>query len=114
MAKKTTSSSGGKAEASGGNYETLVATWYAHSVLLGGIAPPPFDLHADTQIVSFTCQSDAPVDDVNAVTSNTGIIFVQAKRSVDMSSAANSSFAGTLDQFVRQVKAPLGRQRHSR
>jgi hypothetical protein len=47
MAKKKTSS-GGKAEASGGNYETLVATWYAHSVLLGGVAQPPFDLHADT------------------------------------------------------------------
>jgi hypothetical protein len=104
MAKKK-ASSGGKAEASGGNYETLVATWYAHSVLLGGIAQPPFDLHADTQIVSFTCQSDAPVDDVNAVTSDAGIIFVQAKRSVDMSSAATSSFAGALDQFVRQVKA---------
>src|SRR6266850_4797190 len=66
MAKKKKTSSGGKAEASGGNYETLVATWYAHSVLLGGIAQPPFDLHTDTQIVSFTCQSDAPVDDVNA------------------------------------------------
>jgi hypothetical protein len=104
MAKKK-ASSGGKAEASGANYETLVATWYAHSVLLGGVAQPPFDLHADTQIVSFTCQSDAPVDDVNAVTSDAGIIFVQAKRSVTMSSAATSSFAATLDQFVRQVQA---------
>ena len=104
MAKKKTSS-GGKAEASGGNYETLVAAWYAHAVLLGGSAHPPFDLHADTQIVSFTCQSEAAVDDVNAVTSDAGIIFVQAKRSVVMSSAASSSFAGALDQFVRQVKA---------
>ena len=104
MPKKKTSS-GGKAEASGANYETLVATWYAHSVLLGGIAQPAFDLNADTQIVSFTCQSDAPVDDVNAVTSDAGIIFVQAKRSVDMSSATHSRFASALDQFVRQVKA---------
>ena len=104
MAKKRTSS-GGKAEASGGNYETLVATWYAHSVLLGGVAQSPFDLNADTQIVSFTCQSEAPVDDVNAVTSDGGIIFVQAKRSADMSAVASSSFAGALDQFVRQVKA---------
>jgi hypothetical protein len=104
MPKKKTSS-GGKAEASGGNYETLVATWYAHSVLLGGVAQPPFDLHAATQIVSFTCQSDAPVDDINAITSDAGIIFVQAKRSVDMSSAAHSSFVSAVDQFVRQVKA---------
>ncbi|WP_316205187.1 hypothetical protein [Bradyrhizobium sp. SZCCHNS3004] len=104
MAKKA-KSSGGKAEASGSNYETLVAAWYAHSVLLGKAAQPPFDLPTDTQIASFTCQSEAPVDDVNAVTSDDGIIFVQAKRSVAMSSVASSSFAGALDQFVRQTKA---------
>lgn len=104
MAKKK-KSSGGKAEATGSNYETLVAAWYGHSVLLGETAQPPFDLPTDTQIVSFTCQSEAPVDDVNAVTSDDGIIFVQAKRSVAMSSVASSSFAGALDQFVRQTKA---------
>jgi hypothetical protein len=102
--KKKKTSSGGKAEASGGNYETLGATWY-NAVLLGGSAHPQFDLHADTQIVSFACQSEAPVDDVNATTSDAGIIFVQAKRSVALSSTASSSFAGALDQFVRQVKA---------
>lgn len=104
MAKKKTSS-GGKAEASGGNYEALVAAWYAHSTLLGAAAHPPFDLHANTRIVSLTCQSDAPVDDVNAITSDAGIIFVQAKRTVNLSSAKESSFAGALDQFVRQMKA---------
>ena len=86
-------SSGGKAEASGGNYETLVATWYAHLVLLGETADPPFGLRADLQILSFSCQTEAPVDDVNAATSDGGIIFVQAKRSVSLSSAAGSSFA---------------------
>jgi hypothetical protein len=104
MAKKKTSS-GGKAEASGGNYETLVATWYAHAILLGAVAQPPFDLRADTQIISFTCQSQAPVDDVNALTSDAGIIFVQAKRTVHLSSAPDSSFASALDQFVRQLQA---------
>jgi hypothetical protein len=103
MAKKK-ASSGGKAEASGANYETLVATWYAHSILLGAVAQPPFDLPADTQIVSMSCQSEAPVDDVNAITSHAGIIFVQAKRKVVSSSAETSSLAGALDQFVRQVK----------
>lgn len=104
MAKKT-KSSGGKAEATGSNYETLVAAFYAHSVLLGETAQPPFDLPTDTQIVSLACQSEAPVDDVNAVTSDDGIIFVQAKRSVVMSSVVSSSFAGALDQFVRQTQA---------
>jgi hypothetical protein len=97
-------SSGGKAEASGASYETLVVTWYAHSILLGGVAQPPFDLPADTQIASMSCQSEAPVDDVNAVTSHAGIIFVQAKRKVVLSSVETSSLAGALDQFVRQVK----------
>jgi hypothetical protein len=52
MAKKKISS-GGKAEASGSNYETLVATWYAHSALLGAAAQPPFDLPADTLLGQF-------------------------------------------------------------
>lgn len=105
MAKKTHTSSGGKAEAAGSNYEILVATWYGHSILLGGVLDPPFGLSAGTSIESLTCQSDAPVDDVNAYTSEAGIIFVQAKRSVDLSSAAASGFAGALDQFVRQYQA---------
>lgn len=102
---KRTASSGGKAEATGSNYETLVATWYAHMVLLGGAAQPPFDLRADSQIVSFSCQTEAQVDDVNATTTDAGLIFVQAKRSVTMSSAASSRLAKGLDQFVRQVQA---------
>lgn len=104
MAKKKRSS-GGKAEASGSNYETLVAVWYAHCLLLGRAASPPFDLSADTQFASVSCQSDAPVDDVNAVTNDGGIVFVQAKRSVDLSSSVTSEFAKVLDQFVRQHQA---------
>jgi hypothetical protein len=102
MVKKKQNSSGGKAEAAGGNYETLVGAWYAHAVLLGTAAVLPLDLPADTRLVSFTSQSDAPVDDVNATTAEGGIIFVQAKRSVALSAAPTSAFASALDQFVRQ------------
>lgn len=105
MAAKKTASSGGKAEASGSNYETLVTSWYAHMVLLGGSAQPPFGLRADLQIVSFSCQTEDPVEDVNATTTDTGVIFVQAKRSVSLSAAPSSSFAQALEQFVRQVQA---------
>jgi hypothetical protein len=104
MANKKVSS-GGKAEASGSNYETLVATWYAHSVLLGAAAQPSFDMHADTCLTSFTCQTEAPVDDVNVVTSADGLIFVQAKRRVTLSSGITSAFAKAIDQFVRQIQA---------
>jgi hypothetical protein len=104
MAKKKTSS-GGKAEASGGNYETLVGTWYAYSALLGAGAQPPFALQTDIFLTSFTCQTDAPVDDVNVVTSADGLIFIQAKRTVSLSSGTASAFAKAIDQFVRQIQA---------
>jgi hypothetical protein len=106
MAKKRTSS-GGKAEASGSNYETLVATWYAQSVLLGAAARPAFGLRADSYLVSLACQTEAPVDDVNVLTSDAGFIFVQAKRTVALSSSAPAAFAKAIDQFVRQIQACL-------
>lgn len=101
---KKKASSGGKAEASGGNYETLVGAWYAHAVLIGGVLYPPFDLPSDTRFVSFGCTTDAPVDDVNTVTSDGGIVFVQAKRTLNLSHAAGSPLASALDQFVRQYQ----------
>ena len=106
---KKKASGGGKAEAAGGNYETLVVTWYARTVLLGAAAQPEFDLPADTRLVRFNCQSDAPVDDVNAITSDDGLLFVQAKRRVGLSARASSAYAKALDQFVRQVAACVAR-----
>ena len=103
MAKKKRSS-GGKAEASGSNYKTLVAVWYAHCLLLGRAAPPPFDLPADTQFTSISCQSDALVDDVNAVTDDGGIVFVQAKRSVDLGATATSAFAKALTNLSVSIR----------
>ena len=80
-------------EAAGADYETLVGAWYGHAVLLGASSEPPFGLPAGARLISFTCQSEATVDDVNAVTSDAGLIFVQAKRSVTLSAAPKSSFA---------------------
>lgn len=95
-------SSGGKAEATGANYETRVGAWYCVRQLLGIGAQPLFDLPADMRLTSIRCQTAAPVDDVNAATSDDGIIFVQAKRSVALSEGPASSLAKAVDQFVRQ------------
>src|ERR1700722_8387198 len=103
MTKKGTS--GGKAEATGGDYETRVAAWYCARVLLAGAVQPLFDLPADVRLVSANCQTDAPVDDVNVKTSDDGSIFVQAKRTVYLSDAGNSALVKSLDQFVRQHKS---------
>jgi len=65
---------------------------------------PLFDLPSNIQLRSLVCQSNAPIDDLNAYTSEDGIIFVQAKRTVSLSTSQTSQFAGALDQFVRQYK----------
>jgi hypothetical protein len=103
--KKKKTSSGGKAEATGADYETLVGAWYCHALLVGTSTQPLFDLPATSEIKSVHCQTDAPIDDVNAVTSDDGIVFVQAKRTVALSTSKSSPLASALDQFVRQHQA---------
>lgn len=98
-------SAGGRAEAAGGGYETLVAAWYCVRILLGRIAHPLFDLSANTRVVALRCQSGEEVDDANCRTSDNGVILVQVKRSVGLTTGETSPLAKALDQFVRQQKA---------
>jgi hypothetical protein len=102
--KREGSSAGGKAEASGSQYESWVAAWYSVAIALGRANPPPVDLPASVHLIKLSCQSDAPVDDVNIETSDRGTIFVQAKRTVHLSDSKMSAYAKALDQFVRQYK----------
>jgi hypothetical protein len=97
MASGSTTS-GGVAEASGSNYENLVAAWYCVRILLGAAAQPGFDLPSSTRIVELSLQSAAAVDDVNSVTSDDGRIFVQAKRSVTLSRGVDSPLGSAIDQ----------------
>jgi hypothetical protein len=99
------SSAGGKADATGGNYETLVAAWYCTRLLLGRSAHPPFDLPASARLGRLACQTDEPIDDLNCDTTDQGRIFIQAKRSVSLSKQGDSPLGKTIDQFVRQKKA---------
>src|SRR5258708_10921846 len=56
MAKSTEvsrgASSGGRAEAAGGNYETLVASWCCVRLLASTAGEPPADLPANGRLVS--------------------------------------------------------------
>ena len=104
MASKS-ESAGGKAEAAGGGYETLVAAWYCVRILLDRLAHPSFDLPANTRLLTLRCQSGEEVDDVNCRTSDDGVVFVQVKRSVRLTQGETSPLAKALDQFVRQQKA---------
>ena len=97
-------SSGGRAEAAGGNYETLVASWYCVRLLAGAAGEPPADLPANVRLLSIRCQTEAPVDDVLIETDTGGFLFIQAKRSIDLSSSKSSPLVSVLDEFIRQHK----------
>jgi hypothetical protein len=56
-------------------------------------------------LVSARCQTDAPVDDVKVKTSEGGTVFVQAKRTVHLSTAEKSPLMKALDQFIQQYKS---------
>jgi hypothetical protein len=71
---------------------------------LGHAAQPLFDLPAQLRLVAVHCQTAEPVDDVNAVASDEGISFVQAKRSANLSEGETSALGSAIDQFVRQQK----------
>lgn len=103
MARRSTTS-GGVAEASGSNYENLTAAWWCVRILLGAAAQPDFELPNAVRIVELSLQSSASVDDVNLVTSDQGSIFIQAKRTVALTTSATSPFGSAIDQFVRQFK----------
>ena len=98
-------SSGGRAEASGSNFEVRVQAWYCVLMIAEGGAQPPYDLTPDTRIISVACQAVMEVDDAVARTSADGWVFAQAKRRMNLSALATSSLASSLDQFVRQYKA---------
>lgn len=100
----TRESSGGKAEASGGDYETRVAAWYCTQLLLGRSTHPPLNLPSNVYLVRVSCQTAESVDDINVETSDRGTIFVQVKHGLDLSKRADSPLAKTLNQFVRQQK----------
>lgn len=85
--------------------ERDVQAWYCVLLIAEGRAQPPHDLAPDTRLVSVACQAVMAVDDVITRTSADGWVFAQAKRRVNLSTAATSSLASSLDQFVRQYKA---------
>jgi hypothetical protein len=109
-ADNNSNAAGGRAEAAGGNYETLVASWYCVRLLAGAAGEPPADLPANVRLLSVRCQTEAPVDDVLVETSAGGFVFVQAKRSIDLSSSETSQLASVLDEFIRQFKASADAQ----
>jgi hypothetical protein len=95
-----TRSSGGVAAARGFDFQHRVAAWFAVRVLAeeDGSA---WGLRSGWTLDFIRAETEQPVDDILVGTSDGGFLFVQVKTVVWL----DSTFAATLNQFVRQFIA---------
>jgi signal recognition particle GTPase len=96
----TESSSGGGAATQGGiNFQNRVAAWVCTQMLAGRpaapVGPPAVPIY-----VRF--ETREPVDDILIGTTDLRHSFVQAKRTISLSSSQDSELASVINQFVGQ------------
>jgi hypothetical protein len=101
QSKSDLASGGGNATASGVAFQAGVAAYFGSALLAEQILDRPAGL-GQAVPVSIRCETEAPVDDLLIETKNGGLIFIQAKSSVNLTKNPSSPLGKTADQFVRQ------------
>ena len=91
---------GGAAMGAGADYQARVTAWAAVRMLAEKDVEPPFGLNEP--MVRIACESSEPVDDLIVATDAGCTAYVQAKRSVSLSTGRLEPLASAIDQFVRQ------------
>ena len=94
---------GGAATTAGVRFQDTVAAWFAVRILADSAAVPVAGLPDDTVLEFLLAETTQPTDDLNAGTSADGLICVQAKTSLSLSTGDESEFRKVIDQFVRQI-----------
>ena len=95
-------SAGGAGAAGGFDFQHCVAAWMAVHILAEKGSSLPWDLPAGTTLEWLQCETWEPVDDLLLGTSDNGLVFIQCKRTLQLSPNPNSELASVFDQFVRQ------------
>jgi hypothetical protein len=105
-------SGGGVATSLGMDYQFRVAAWAAVRILAEQDASLLWDLPVGTVLESVRCEagssdidSGVAVDDIILQTSSGGRIYIQAKRTLQLSSLPTSELGKTIEQFVRQFRS---------
>jgi len=110
MPKLRDQARGGIAAAAGGSFQDRVGAWFAVRVLADTEASPLFDLPATSTLETIRAQTGQPIDDLGCdvkdrASDERGFVFVQAKRSLPVSSSPTGDLAKVLDEIVRQYLA---------
>jgi hypothetical protein len=93
---------GGSAMQGGALYQNQVAAYLAVLVLAEQAAALPFDFPSDVNLEYVASETSRPVDDVMAITSVGGGVYIQAKTRISASKSSKSEFGKTIAQFVNQ------------
>jgi hypothetical protein len=102
-------SGGGSATAGGMEFQHRVAAWLAVAILAEKGAALPWDLGSATFLEALRCESGMSVDDILVRSSQSGLLFLNAKRNLSLSRRPDSEFASAVGQFVNQFLAGKNR-----
>lgn len=94
---------GGRATSGGVRFQVDVAAWVAAHLLAE--RPVVFDELTLASADWISMETEDDVDDVQFSIQDSGVAYVQAKRTLDAVATAKSEFAKTARQFVRQFRA---------
>jgi signal recognition particle GTPase len=97
-------SGGGTATHAGTNYQNRVAAWSAVHILAEQEAVPPWDLPTSVTLEFLHAETPHAVDDLAVQTSAGGSVRSQAKHTLSLQSAADSSFGSAVSQCVRDYR----------
>jgi hypothetical protein len=96
---------GGAATQGGINFQNRVSAWVCVHILAERSAVPIGPVGVP---VYARFETPEPVDDILVGAADDGHAFVQAKRTLRLSTASDSDIASAIDQFVRQYVSPRG------
>ena len=98
---RTYATGGGNATASGVNFQQSLGAFFGAWMLTETAVDHRLQLGA-AKLVAMWMETEAPLDDAMAQTSEGGFIAAQAKNTLSLSSSLDSEFGKTVGQIVRQ------------
>jgi hypothetical protein len=98
---RTFATGGGNATASGVNFQQSLGALFCLWMLTETQVDHRLQL-GTAKLTTIRMETEAPLDDALAMTSDGGIIAAQAKNSLSLSSSLTSEFGKTVEQIVRQ------------
>lgn len=92
-------SAGGARTSGGAGNQARVAAWLGSLIIAD--QPAPW-LPGDARVIALGGETGLAVDDVGALTDRDGLLAIQAKGRLQLSTQRTSAFRGAVDQVVRQ------------